>query len=876
MIRTALALLIGGSTLHGSVGQGPNWEDPPGIEFLENHCFDCHDDLEKKGDFDLSSLRFNLSDPTHFRQWVDVYDKIESGEMPPKKKKRPDPKQADRFLSELSEHLVTSEKSRWNQQGRSVIRRLNRVEFENSVSDLIGIPLRLAELLPPDAKHDGFDTVGSALNISSVQMDSYLSALDLAMDKATWKIEQPESRKWRLSYLDTRGMMMEYRRGSPFSIQEDGVAMFAPDFFSHFNSLLDHFVVPYNARYRVRVSAYSLRSEDPITLTVRTGGSGHKESLDVHQKLLGNVSVYSDKPQVFEFDEHLERGQMFRIYPSSLRKMRYEKRENQGNQHTYEGPAVVVQWVEVEGPIFESWPPKSHRSLYKDVPFQSIPEARQNESPNAHLDFPPTDVAQPRMTWGFLEDKGKNGWFYDPEQKVGGELIYTRAKKPKPLHPTLSLNSTQPKQDAQRLLNDFIPRAFRRPVSQETIQPYIDLVHQWLDIGASFEDSMRAGYKAVLVSPGFLFQRGGRPVTPGNPALDDFEFAERLSFFLWSSLPDDILKEKAASGTLRDPSILRSQIDRMLIDPKGERFLENFLGQWLDLRLIDFTAPDIDLYPEYNTLLKWSMVEETKAFFNELLTKDLSVRNVIDSDFAMLNDRLSKHYGIENVRGNVLRRVPLPDTSPRGGVLTQGSILKVTANGTTTSPVIRGVWVMERILGIHPDSPPPGTPAIEPDIRGATTIIEQLEMHRNMDRCSSCHDRIDPLGIALEGFDVIGGYRNHYRSLDPNRDMKRVRYLPEGPPPLRYLKTASVDQSGVFPDGRAFADIHEFKEILAEDVERIAEGITEKLVTYSTASPISFADREDIESIVNATCDTDYGFRSLLYEVINSPLFSQK
>lgn len=876
MTRLAMALFLLGLPLHGSGEKAPVWQDPPGIEFLENHCFDCHDDLEMKGDFDLTALSFNLSESNHFKQWVKVFDKIETGEMPPKKKKRPEPRLSESFLSELGDHLASSERARWSQSGRSVVRRLNRVEFEHSISDLLEIPLRLAELLPPDARHNGFDTVGAALNISSVQMESYLSAIDVAFDRATSKIERPETRIWRLSYLDTRGMMMEYRRGSPFHILEDGVAMFAPDFFSHFNSLLDHFVIPHDARYRVKVSAYSIRSDDPITLTVRTGGSGHKESLDVPQKLLGNVSVFSGPPQVFEFEEHLERGQLFRIYPSSLRKMRYEKRENQGKQYAYEGPAVVVQWIEVEGPLYNSWPPKSHKNLHKDVSLIPIPGAKPNENPNAHLEHPPTDVARPKMTWGFIEEKGKDGWYYDPEQKVGGEPIYTRVKKAPPLRPTLTIVSDQPKEDAQRLLTDFIPRAFRRPVSGESIQPYVDLVHLWLDKGASFEDSLRAGYKAVLVSPGFLYQRGGKPVTLGHPELDDYELAERLSFFLWSSIPDKNLLEKAATGQLRDPSILRSEVDRMLIDPKGERFLTNFLEQWLDLRLIDFTAPDIDLYPEYDILLKWSMVEETKAFFNELLQKNLSIRNVIDSDFAMLNDRLAKHYGIEGVQGNEFRPVTLPKESPRGGVLTQGSILKVTANGTTTSPVIRGVWVMDRILGIQPDPPPPGTPAIEPDIRGATTIIEQLEKHRNMSRCSSCHDRIDPLGIALEGFDVIGGYRDHYRSLDPNRDMKRVRYLPEGPPPLRYLKTAPIVQTGLFEDGRSFADIHEFKEVLSENVEEIAFGIAEKLVTYSTAAPLGFADREEIRSIVHATRDNDYGFRSLLYEVINSPLFLQK
>ena len=266
-------------------------------------------------------------------------------------------------------------------RGRGVVRRLNRVEFETALGDLLDTPLRLRDLLPPDAMGAGFDTVGAALNVSAVQMEAYLQAIDFALDEATKLIERPATKTWRLSYLQTHGMMEEYRRSGPHTPEPDGIAMFAPDFFSHMNSLLDTWVVPHSARYRVKVAARALRSAEPVTLTVRMGGPGNKEDDDVPRKVLGNVSVVeapAGRGQVFEFEAHLERGQMFRIYPSSLRKMRFEGPEFQMKQKDYTGPAVVVQWIEVEGPIYESWPPPSHERLWAGVKVEAIPGVEQN------------------------------------------------------------------------------------------------------------------------------------------------------------------------------------------------------------------------------------------------------------------------------------------------------------------------------------------------------------------------------------------------------------------------------------------------------------------------------------------------------------------
>jgi Protein of unknown function (DUF1588)/Protein of unknown function (DUF1585)/Protein of unknown function (DUF1592) len=294
------------------------------------------------------------------------------------------------------------------------------------------------------------------------------------------------------------------------------------------------------------------------------------------------------------------------------------------------------------------------------------------------------------------------------------------------------------------------------------------------------------------------------------------------------------------------------------------------------LRNLDFTTPDSALYPEHDSVLQWSIGAETHAFFNELLTHYLSVRNVVHSDFAMLNSRLAKHYGIAGVDDMTLRKVTLPPDSPRGGVLTQASVLKVTANGTSTSPVVRGAWVLDRIMGTPADPPPPGVPAIEPDIRGAVTVRQQLEKHRNSTTCATCHVKMDPPGVALESFDVIGMWRDVYRVLDPTKADKPIIGHPGMEIPIKYNPGLPVDASDKLADGRAFTDIRTFKQLLMSDPDQIARTVASKLAIYATGAPITFADRAEIDRIIATTRAKDHGFRSLIHAVVQSPLFQSK
>ncbi len=519
---------------------------------------------------------------------------------------------------------------------------------------------------------------------------------------------------------------------------------------------------------------------------------------------------------MIEFEEQMEAGKNIRLLVDTG--VRTRDLPRLGGGANYQGPGLVVQWVEMEGPLGDAWPPPSYRLLFGDMPQAPVPN--------------------------------------NPGRR---EVV-----------------SQQPLADAEAILRKFTRRAFRRAVTDEDIQPFLDRVRAKLDEGYSFERALRVGLKSVLVSPDFLFLRENiRPAGDlgdlARPAtLNEFALASRLSYFLWSSMPDEDLLQLAEQGKLSRPETLREQVERMLRDPKAKAFTENFAGQWLGLREIDATAPDRQLYPEYDQILRWSMTKEVYLFFEEVLQNDLSLTNFVSSNFSMINERLANHYGIPGVEGLEFRKVSLPSNSHRGGVMTMAAIMKLTANGTTTSPIVRGAWVLDRILGTPPLRPPADVEAVEPDIRGATTIRNQLAKHRQVATCAVCHVTIDPPGFALENFDVIGGWRENYRSIGDGEPVtvagRRMPYR-HGPP---------VDAGDVLPDGRVFRNIDEYKALLLSDRDQLARALTIKLLAYATGVPPTTADRPKIEAIVEAARGKDYGFRSLVHEVVQSEVFQSK
>jgi hypothetical protein len=419
---------------------------------------------------------------------------------------------------------------------------------------------------------------------------------------------------------------------------------------------------------------------------------------------------------------------------------------------------------------------------------------------------------------------------------------------------------------------------------------YVQIARDRLAAGDFFETAMRTAYRTALCSPDFLFLQ--EPATiPNDPGrLDSYAVASRLSYFLWNSMPDDALLELAGKKQINVPQ----QVERMLADPKSDRFVEDFLDQWLELRKIDFTSPDAKLYPEFRPDLRDAMLGETRAYLREMLEHNLSVSHLVDSNFLTINQRLAEHYGVPGVDGSAIRRVEKPKDSPYGGLLTQGSILKVTANGASTSPVLRGAWVMNRILGQPPQPPPPNVPAVEPDLRGLTTIREQLKQHRESAACASCHAKIDPAGFALENFDVIGAWRTKYRFAGEKVEDPAQR-KGEDPPKDCFLGVGvkqwehvlnnvrlglPVDSSGATADGKEFRDVRQYKQILLADQEALARNLVERLILYATGAPVSFADRAQVDRMLKRSAKgpdgSEYGLRTLVQEVILSQTFQRK
>lgn len=826
----------------GRRGGGEGADDLPLRPLFVRHCQECHGTAKVKGGFRWDRLTTDFADAANRDQWLTVLKRVQAGEMPPKEK----PRLAERDIRDLTEWIngrVEATNAARRAEGRVVLRRLNRIEYQNTLCDLLAIKVDLQEMLPLDGSAGGFDNVGEALHVSSFLMERYLEAADTALGIAIANGPKPALIKKRYDLRNQH--QVKSTTESVFRLADDAVVLFSSSPWQAVT--LYEFYPPDRGQYRFRISARGVQcSGKPVVFRVDAGPM----LMATKNHLVGYFDAPADKPAVVDFVEHLEARSTIRILPYGLASAATVHKEGADK---YQGPGLAVQWVEVEGPLYDSWPPPSHRRIFGDLPQT------------------PTDKNRNRV-----------------------EVV-----------------SKNPEADAERILRAFCRRAFRRTVTDDDIRPFLKLVKSKLAAQPSFEQAIRVGLLAVMVSPEFLFLReyplvvpplgadDSRFVTPplgglrtASPPkggttnekannLDDFALASRLSYFLWSAPPDEKLLTLAEQRQLNQPDVLRQQVERLLNDPRSAAFIENFVGQWLGLRDIDFTMPSHILYPEYDDMLRASMVRETELFFGELLKNDLSLTNFVASDFAILNGRLAQHYGIpfsplpavgeeQGMRGSwEFRRVPLPPDSHRGGVLTMASVLKVTANGTNTSPVTRGAWVLERILGTPPPRPPADVPALEPDIRGATTIREQLAKHRQLATCASCHSKIDPPGFALESFDVIGGWREHYRTSGNGKpvtvDGRRMHYL-EGP---------KVDPADEF-QGERFANIDEFKQLLLRDKDQLARALTQKLLTYATGGVCAPADQPDVEAIVTEVRKRNYGFRTLVNAIVQSKVFRNK
>jgi hypothetical protein len=829
--------------------------------FIAQHCAECHDAESKKGGLDLASLRFDPSDAANFATWVAVDDKVTAGEMPPKKKARPGARELLSFTNSLTSALLAADRAEVAEEGRATQRRLNRYEYEDTLRDLLSLPyLEVKEFLPEDRESHGFNKIGDALDVSHVQMARYLSAADFALRQAlAQQAARPETRTNRFYTWGEEEFKDKLHQPGPlnrrtfplvgYDLQLDLIGTNEADVESSHDAKrresesmavvvstyepteirFGGFRAPVSGRYRLRFCAYSIwmgsnythvtpgRRPEPVCIYAETPPRVLRK--------LGSFDV-APEPGVYELDAWLLAGETIR--PDAARLFRSRPPDFNNPLEEPDGmPGVAFGWMEAQGPVVDQWPPAGHQLMFGNLPMEDRASSQDTTT----------------------KSKRGRGRFHAP---AGVEVIPGDAER-----------------DAENLLRKFMQRAYRREVQETDVQRFLAVVRSAQSAGYGFTDAMIAGYTGVLSSPGFLYLEE----KPGR--LDDGALAERLSYFLWNSCPDDELRGVVRRGVLHRPAVLRQQTERLLNDPRSHRFVNAFLDYWLDLRLIAGVDPDAELYPDYqlDDLLVESMISETQMFFDELLKRNLGVTNLVSSDFAVLNERLATHYGISGVDGVELRPVRLPRDCMRGGFLTQASILKVTANGTTTSPVKRGAWIMSRLLGKPPPPPPPGIPAVEPDIRGAITIRDQLARHRSQPTCAACHRNIDPAGFALESFDVMGAWRDRYRSVGPGEKVKGSGHNGIN---NHYGWGLQVDCTGELPDGRTFRDVRDLKRLLASDPEMLARNLAQQLTIYATGAPIRFSDRPAIAKIVAQNRAEGYGVRSLVHEIVGSDMFLNK
>ena len=744
--------------------------------FFEQSCVDCHDGETKKGGLDLTKIDASMAGQTDL--WTRIYDRVRDGEMPPKNRKaRPGPEDVKSFLKWVEPRLVDADRF----QREVALRRLNRVEYGNTIRDLLGVEFDFSKILPEDQKAGGFDNNGRALAVSADQMEAYLKAASLAVTKVLMPGEKPVPQKVVADPApELLGFITKYPTSS-YAIVDGMAAAFKTERSDYSQIASREHGTKKAGRYRFKFQAKALNTVDDLVFMIRTN-----TGLNV---AAGNLGYFEVGPELKDFEIETEMAaysplQFFALgLPASVEKAANPKY-----------PGIAFGKVEMTGPLADTWPPECHTRLLGGL-----------------------DLAKATV------------------------------------------------QDARAVLEKFMPRAFRRPVEAAELDRYAGIVSRQLAEGRGFPESLRTALLAVLCSPNFLYLR--EDVTPGGSRVSDTEFASRLSYFLWSSMPDAELLKLAGEGRLREPQMLRAQVERLLKSPEAAQFVENFTGQWLHLREITATTPDAKTFPDFDELLQVSMVREGEGFFREILDKDLPVSNFLNSDFAMLNGRLAQHYGIDGVKGMTLRSVKLPEGSVRGGVLTQAGVLKVTANGSYTSPVVRGAWVLDNILGKPSPPPPPNINGIEPDIRGATTMRQQLEKHRDDPSCAACHQYIDPPGFALESFDPTGALRTKYVRFEVTNAEKGKGNLIEG---------ADVDATGNLADGRIFAGIAEFKKLLMTSQDDFERCLTKKLLTYGLGRDLGFSDREAVAAIDKQAASGGHGLRTLIHIIAASETFSTR
>ena len=818
------------------------------LTLVQRTCGGCHDAATAAGGLSLDDLDEPLDGPVR-SQLARMHDRVKTGEMPPEPDSLADDARRD-LVAALGSVIDSADRADIRAQGRVGLRRLNRHELEQSLRTLLELPdLDVADLLPEDRLRDGFPKSAEGLDFSRPQLEGTLDALDAALAAALASGAQaPEQKTFRAISTQLFGGTAygepEARYFAKGSLPVEAPAADDPEVecaifrsaYWPYHGYPAGFVAAGPGRYRVRFRARAvcqqadrslLPAPQPVPMTFRARApSGPDVSGDV-RAVGGLIDVAPDDAE-YETTVLLRAGQT--IEWSLLGLAVPLARNVDGGPPTYRFPplppgghrGIAFRWLEIVGPLPPgdgAWPARSHQILFGDLPIQA-----------------------------------------DATGALPVEVI-----------------PADPQADGARLLRAFAGRVFGREIHDDDVAPAERVVRAALAEGASFTAAMLAGYRVILAAPEFLFVADPRGAL-ADGGSDARALAARLALFLWNDRPDATLATAAREGRLADPAALAAEADRLIDDPRFERFVTTFADHWLDLRQLRRDEPDARFFPEYrfDDYLLESLLAETRSSIRALFRDDLPILALVDSDTLLVNDRLAAHYLLPPVSGSNIRPVPRPAGSPRGGLLTQGAILKVTANGTSTSPVKRGAWVMTRLLGEPPPPPPEKVPAVEPDIRGATSIRDLLARHTADATCAACHRRFDPVGFALEAFDVCGGERASYRgiALPDEATADLVTGIDRAGHDYAYRVGAAIDPRGSLADGTPFDDIRGLKNLLARRPRQLARNLLGLLSAYATGGPLRFSDRRHVEAILDAAEPEGFRVRGLVRRFVSSPIFT--
>ena len=786
--------------------------------FLERHCFECHGGKTTKGDLDL--VKQDKSDAailTNRKVWLNVVNQVTSGEMPPKKKDRPPLPEIEGFARAIESAFDRAEAAMKPDPGRVTVRRLNRTEYNNTVRDLLMVDFNPTEDFPADDIGHGFDNIGDVLTMSPLLMERYLTAAEAIAQRVIPEKPAPPS---------TRHLSGRYLRPNNAKTSEGRFRVLDPTHAEAvhsgpFFSPGDYLKFSADADLFFRATLYAEPQGDspspaPAPAPVR-------------------VALYIQGPDLKDPSTEAEIAQFMGagLAPAT-------------------GPAAAKA---------AKTPPLKLKILKTFVI-------------TAHTAAKPQVIEVPMNRMGGITSAGI-ALLKPPVGETPAKLHIERLWSEGPLDTRppsqlMLLGTTSPNQpravQTREVLTRLLTRAYRRPASTAEVAAMTAIVDRATATGRTWEAGLQQVIVAILCSPKFLFrlELDDRPTTPDAHPIDDFQLAARLSYFLWSSMPDDELFALAAKKQLT--ANLDAQVQRMLKSPQAEALVQNFALQWLQLRRLQSFAPDRKLFPAFNEPLRATMLRETELFFGEIVRENRSVLELLDGNFTYLNAVLAKHYGIADTvgnpvttkpkdkrpggdafRGETFVRVSLP-TAERGGLLTQASILTVTSNPTRTSPVKRGRWVLEQLLGTPPPPPPPGAPELEAQQELTGTLRQRMEQHRANPNCASCHTQMDALGFSLENFDAIGAWRTTDGALP-------------------------IDASGTLPDGKSFNGPAELKTVLQEKRELFVRNLTEKLLTYALGRGLEYYDSRAVRRISADLAKQEYRFSELVTGIVKSDPF---